>query len=385
MSSITPRPQRIDVSEYLRQQQQNPLNAGHIEWWTAFEELYQKRLWHQLTKKVFEFVKTQNFGHLLEFYENFISDFETKMNYLTLIEIIAYVLKQIPSHEARVEFINKMKDKVKANREAHILCNIFLGQSMLLVNDLKGVKDLLEVTNKLIEEETGITSVHSRYYRLSSDYHQKVGNHCEYYRDALRYLGCQIPGAVFEVEDAETQAQRAFTLSLAAILGESIFNFGELLQHPIVDQLKPENQYMKDLLYAFNSGDLTKFEALKPQWSQQPDLASHERSMAQKICLLSLMEQTFNSTNGIITFAEISKQTRLPVNEIELLVMKALSLGLVKGTIDEVDQTVHLYWVQPRVLEKKQIESMKNRLDLWFKEVHVIEKLLETRAAEIIN
>ena len=385
MSSAAIRPQRIDVAEYLRQQQQNPSNAAQIEWWTTFEELYTKRLWHQLTKKVYEFVKTQSFNKLVDFYENFISDFETKINGLTLIEIIGYVIKQMPSHETRVEFITKMKDKVKNNREAVILCNIFLGQSMLSAEDLKGVKDLLEATNQLIEEETGITSVHSRYYRLSSDYHQKVGNHCEYYRDALRYLGCQVPGQVQEVEDPQIQAQRAFTLSLAAILGESIFNFGELLQHPIVDALKPADRYMKDLLYAFNSGDLSKYEALKPQWFLQPDLKQHEIQMRQKICLLSLMEQTFNSPNGIITFEEIARQTRLPLDDIELLVMKALSLGLVKGTIDEVDRTVNLWWVQPRVLDKTQIDNMRQRLDLWFKEINVIEKLLETRAHEIIN
>ena len=376
---------RLDVAEYLRQQQQNPANAAQIEYWTTFEELYSKRLWHQLTKRVYDFVKTQNYTHLVDFYENFIADFENKINCLTLTEIIGYVIKQISSHEVRVEFITRMKEKVKANREALILCNIFLGQSMLSVNDLKGIKELLESTNQLIEEETGVTSVHARYYRLSSDYHQKVGNHCEYYRDALRYLGCQVPGSLQEVEDPETQAQRAFTLSLAAILGESIFNFGELLQHPIVDALKPENRYMKDLLYAFNSGDLAKYEALRPQWSQQPDLMRHEIQMRQKICLLSLMEQTFKSADGMITFAEIAQQTQLPLNDIELLVMKALSLGLVKGTIDEVDQTVHLSWVQPRVLAKNQIESMRQRLDLWFKEINVIEKLLETRAHEIIN
>lgn len=37
-----------------------------------------------------------------------------------------------------------------------------------------------------------------------------------------------------------------------------------------------------------------------------------------------------------LSFAEIAKETKLPVNEIELLVMKALSQGLVKGAIDQV-------------------------------------------------
>lgn len=35
--------------------------------------------------------------------------------------------------------------------------------------------------------------------------------------------------------------------------------------------------------------------------------------------------------------------------------MKALCLGLVKGSIDQVEQKVHMTWVQPRVLDKDQV------------------------------
>lgn len=41
--------------------------------------------------------------------------------------------------------------------------------------------------------------------------------------------------------------------------------------------------------------------------------------------------------------------------KVELLVMKALSVGLVKGSIDEVDKRVHMTWVQPRVLDLQQV------------------------------
>lgn len=35
--------------------------------------------------------------------------------------------------------------------------------------------------------------------------------------------------------------------------------------------------------------------------------------------------------------------------------MKALSVGLIKGNIDEVDQKVQMTWVQPRVLDLPQV------------------------------
>jgi len=45
--------------------------------------------------------------------------------------------------------------------------------------------------------------------------------------------------------------------------------------------------------------------------------------------------------------------------------MKALSLGLLKGTIDQVDELARINWVQPKVLDFKQIESMRTRLKEW--------------------
>ena len=42
-----------------------------------------------------------------------------------------------------------------------------------------------------------------------------------------------------------------------------------------------------------------------------------------------------------------------------MLVMRALSLGLVKGTIDEVDESVHMTWVQPRVLNTEQVKDSR--------------------------
>lgn len=48
------------------------------------------------------------------------------------------------------------------------------------------IEDVEEMLNNL----PGVTSVHSRFYDLSSKYYQTVGSHASYYKDALRFLGC---------------------------------------------------------------------------------------------------------------------------------------------------------------------------------------------------
>ena len=55
----------------------------------------------------------------------------------------------------------------------------------------------------------------------------------------------------------------------------------------------------------------------------------------------------------------------MSIDEVELLVMKAMSLKLIKGTIDEVEQVVRVTWVIPRILDTKRLEVMSGKLDDW--------------------
>merc|ERR1712228_97811 len=205
-----------------------------------------------------------------------------------------------------------------------------------------------------------------------------------FYSTSLKYLGCT------DLEDLskEEQAKHAFFLALAAILGDKVYNFGELLAHKVLDSLKgTENAWLTDLLFVFNSGDVTKFRAMKPQWSTQPDLAVNEGLLFEKVCLMCLMEMTFRreATARQIAFGEIATATTLPVDQVEMLIMKALSQGLVRGRIDEVEQNVSLTWVQPRVLDKQQLVTMTKKIESWCMSVHNMEVLIENKAGEILT
>jgi len=299
------------------------------------------------------------------------------------VEIVSSVIKQMPEYEKSLECVSKTKDRVRSNPLAVILCNIIIGQLKLSKSDLDGVKAIVEETDTMIEAQDGVTEVHGRYFQMCSDYHQVMGNHAMYYRDALRYLGC-VNLATIPIDE---QQARAFTLCLAALLGDKVYNFGELLAHPILDSLANDDKFwVVDLLRSFNCGSLTRFEALRSQWSTQPDLCASELALRQKICLLCLMELTFRKSNNqrVLTFHDVATETRLPMDEVELLVMKALSLDLVRGSIDQVDQKIHMSWVQPRVLDKDQIMTMKKRLDHWSTDVKAMEMLLENKAQEIL-
>uniref|UniRef100_A0A8C6CQM8 26S proteasome non-ATPase regulatory subunit 13 n=1 Tax=Moschus moschiferus TaxID=68415 RepID=A0A8C6CQM8_MOSMO len=353
-----------DVPGFLQQSQSS--GPGQAAVWHRLEELYTKKLWHQLTLQVLDFVQDPCFAQgdgLIKLYENFISEFEHRVNPLSLVEIILHVVRQMTDPNVALSFLEKTREKVKSSDEAVILCKTAIGALKLNIGDLQVTKETIEDVEEMLNNLPGVTSVHSRFYDLSSKYYQTIGNHASYYKDALRFLGC------VDIKDlpVSEQQERAFTLGLAGLLGEGVFNFGELLMHPVLESLRDtDRQWLIDTLYAFNSGNVERFQTLKTAWGQQ-------------------MTFTRPANHRQLTFEEIAKSAKITVNEVELLVMKALSVGLVKGSIDEVDKRVHMTWVQPRVLDLQQIKGMKDRLEFWCTDVKSMEMLVEHQAHDILT
>ncbi|XP_050316167.1 26S proteasome non-ATPase regulatory subunit 13 isoform X2 [Anthonomus grandis grandis] len=385
MAAVTA--QQQNVTDYLSKKQKES-SKDLVNEWATLEELHNKRLWHQLTLKLLVLIKKpelQKGDHLIQLYNNFIQTFENKINPLSLVEIVAIVIEQFKEPKEAIAFLEKTEPKVKISSDAQNLCKVLAGQIYLeKLNDLEATKKIIEEVEETLDNADGVTPVHGRYYLLASQYYRIQGDHAQYYRTALRYLGC----IDVETLTEETKMQHAFFLGLAALLGEGVYNLGELLAHPILKSLNnTENSWLVELLFAFNSGDINKFDQMKSKWGTIADLAAQELFLRQKISLLCLMEMTYKrpSHNRQLTFAEISRETKLPINEIELLVMKALSQGLVKGSIDQVASTVNMTWVQPRVLDRSQISTMVERLNEWCTHVATMEKLIEGQASEILT
>ncbi|KAE8607030.1 hypothetical protein XENTR_v10010976 [Xenopus tropicalis] len=334
-----------DVTGFLQQQQSQSSAPETAAVWHRLEELHNKKLWHQLTLELLEFVQDPECSKgdgLIKLYENFISDFEHRINPLSLVEIILHVVRQMTDPSVALNFLEKTREKVKSSDEAVILCRTAIGALKLNIGELQATKETIEAVEEMLGGLAGVTSVHSRFYDLSSKYYQTIGNHASYYKDALRFLGCTDHKELSVSE----QQDRAFTLGLAGLLGDGVYNFGEL-----------------------------------------PDLAANEPLLLKKIQLLCLMEMTFTrpANHRQLTFEEIAKSAQVTVNDVELLVMKALSVGLLRGSIDEVDKRVHITWVQPRVLDLQQIKGMKDRLEHWCTDVKSMEMLVEHQAHDILT
>lgn len=78
-----------------------------------------------------------------------------------------------------------------------------------------------------------------------------------------------------------------------------------------------------------------------------------------------------------MTFKTISQETQVQMDQIEILIMKALSLGLLRGSIDQVAEVARINWVQPKVLDMKQIDNMRVRLKDWDSSVNQLGHWIE--------
>jgi len=374
-----------DVNKFLTEMKSSS-NADLASKWAKVEENYNKKLWHQLTVQLQAIIKEPSMqDKLITMYKEFVADFEAKIDPLSLAFIANVVLERFTSPEEAMVFIEGVSEKVKMNNEAFAMTKVLMGRIKLhKYEQHKETKAIIEEVETLLSEIDGVSPVHSPFYLLASDLYRIQGKHKDFYRSSLRFLGCT------DVDEMskEEQAKHAFFLSLAALLGDKVFNFGELLAHKVLESLKGgENEWLIDILFAFNSGDVAKFRALKPKWSSQPDLAANESVLFEKVCLMCLMEMTFRreATARQIGFSEIAAATTLPVDQVEMLIMKALSQGLVRGRIDEVEQNVSLTWVQPRVLDKQQVVTMTKKIESWCMSVQSMEVLIENKAGEILT
>ncbi|KAK7367023.1 hypothetical protein VNO80_09029 [Phaseolus coccineus] len=367
------------------------------DWYNSLADLYQKKLWHQLTLKLEQFVALAVFqagDALIQLYHNFITDFETKINLLKLAHFAVIVSRQYSEKEAAVAYLGGVIEKLQATREQRIEEPILYIKMQIAIfkleqGDQKESKKLLEDGKTTLDSMTDIDpSVYANYFWVSSQYHKTRQEFAEFYKSALLYLAYTSVESLSE----SFKLDLAFDLSLSALLGDNIYNFGELLAHPIIKSLLGTKvEWLYYILQAFNSGDLERYQELcrvhNAALRAQPALVQNEKKLLEKINILCLMEIIFSrpSEDRTIPLSVIAERTKLSIENVEHLLMKSLSVHLIEGIIDEVEGTVHVSWVQPRVLGIQQIKSLRDRLDSWTGKVHTALLSIEAETPDLIG
>ncbi|PMD67340.1 PCI-domain-containing protein [Hyaloscypha bicolor E] len=372
------------IPDFLAEQRDAaPAELQHL--FLSFEDLWERKLWHQLTDALIEFFNHKESAHQrLPFYKTFILTFADKINQLKLVTLALSAASQCRDSQERLSFLEAVAKKVNNpnSQDAYVYATVAVATVKLELKDLEGARKDLDKSEKILDGFDSVeTIVHAAFYRVNAEYYQSKLEFASYYRNALLYLAC------IELNDltpAERRS-RAYDLSIAALVSDTIYNFGELLLHPILESLVKDDAWLRDLLFAFNRGDLAAYDVLAGHISSNPLLAEHRDGLRQKIYLAALTETVFRRPphDRAMSFRTIAEETKVRPDEIEHLIMKALSLGLLRGSIDQVDEIARINWVQPKVLDMKQIDNMRTRLQDWDSSVFELGNWIEKTGGDV--
>jgi len=373
------------AQEYLEGLQ---IQNQHIQ----FDELlrlFGQRLWHQLTDVLDAFVNSRDVRlilDLLEFYVKFIKPFEERLNQLRLVRIVISISDCVDEKlgTQRLELIKSLVDlpKVVAALDASIVARSKLALMYIDMGNFEEAKVILDQTKKFLNElNTSDTAVYSSFYFACTELNRKKGNPEEYYKNAIQYLEY----TDITLIDQNVRVEFAYNFGLSALIGKEIFNYGEILEHPIIEVLRGSNfEWLGESLSIFNRGSIEDWkhfqEVHKDILNSIPELVNNIVLLDQKISIMSIINLFFSldSKERRLPISSLSTKIEKNIDNVEMLLMKCMSLGFIRGQIDQVSGYVEVEWVQPRVLTLEQINGMGRRFSDWINNVDTILAEMET-------
>lgn len=317
-------------------------------------------------------------------YEEFISSFESKINEVKLACLLSLIGRRLPSEQAISLYSRVMNGKTKLGKDALICLSMDTAMSQLALGQVTEAKQRVEAAASAVSDEA---AVHSKIHQASLEYHRASGGQASFYHAALMFL------TFTAVEDIPLvyKRQLAQDMAIAALTGDGIYNFGEVLATPILGFLVDQPMaWLAPLVAAVNRGAVAECRALMARHAdalRATALGSRQAVVMEKASLLAIVNVAFvrSAADRQISFQELSEVTEVQADGIERLIMRAMSLGLIKGSLDEVDGLLLVTWVQPRVLDKAQLSDVSKQLGLWVDRVKTALVTVEDQAIELYS
>jgi len=365
------------------------------------QDLLQRKLWHQLTCAIEEELQkpwVQAGETMVTFYDCFIKEFETKINPIKMTEFAVHTSRKYPGHTEAIAFLEATMGRMRISKQekgdaeelSKLIFNCEIAYRKLQLDEVEATKEMMKAAEKQLDKMTDVSDlVYSFFYRLCAEYNKKKERSTEFYRSALQYLTY----TPVDTLSSEEQCDIAKDLCLAALVAEDLFTFGELLTHPVLNALSasPDCGWMTDMLKALNVGNITAYDQLcqaqSARISAYPIMLANEKLLRQKLTIAALIELIFRrkADERQIAFADIATGCCVPAEQVELLLIKALSLKVIRGVIDEVEQHIQITWAIPHALDMDQIAVMKENLGAWQAKTGETMQYVEDQSPELFT
>jgi 26S proteasome regulatory subunit N9 len=390
--------------------------------YAAIANACQLKLWHPLTLLSLEFCQDPACARLdssgshtyLGLYDKVLLVFEAKLNKLSLAVIAGHVATALASVDgtASKAILENLLAKQDANSPPYVYLQskhamLLLAQHALsappltpdeldaIHKQIKANSALLEAASTASKRPTAALSglatmdhaVHAAHYEMCLSYYKLIGPPEAFFSAALMFLQYQpAPSAT-----TPFWQNLGVDLCLAALTGEGVYrNLGHVSD--IVSGLIPEDhpsRWLVTLLQVVSSGRVGEFDDIAAQHAQQiqaqPALLARLDAVREKLRLLALVNLVFekSASDRVVRFDEIAAYLQIPLDQVEWVVMRACSVEILRGSIDEVDQQVHVDWVLPRVLTPDQMRALAARYGTWADQVQSINVYVKEQHAVV--
>jgi len=355
------------------------------KYYNVFANCCQQKLWHQLTLTMMEFYNSDNTNRpipeggstYLTLYEKLVQSVAGKLNQLSVSQIASSVAFSGLSEEEGTNLLDKLLE-AQIN---HVAPKLYLESKRSLLQlghspskeslasiytIIKANADLLD---QLIQDSPEVMIVNRAHYEMTMTYYKIVGPPEAFYEEAIRYLNYYTP-----VEANKTKShQLAMDICLSALTGEGVYNLGQVVGNPMLLALKETpDVWLMELLEACGKGQVSEFKTLvndkyPTQIASQPALVNMAQKMQEKMTLLALVKMIFERppSERTVDFATIAQVLEIPLEQVEWVIMRAFSVKLMEGSMDQVGGTVHVTWILPRVLDTDQMGDLASRFGEW--------------------
>lgn len=376
-----PRPAK-DQFELERQKHSDMKNA--ID---EMESLYNQKLYHQLTNAIEHYVVEANLTgeECAVFLYTITFRLEKKLNLLRVVALIRYATSRLASDIALL-VISNFESFMKENRDAQISLEICKSNVLTQAGRLMEASDILfsHVTPKL-EAQVGVDlRISSAFYEASTNYFRASDHPKEFYDSLLLYL------AYTPLNTLENKPQTAFELCIAGLVAPGMFDFGDLRTAAILTTLEGDvdKEWILDFVDAAVDGSLPAYKAALQRHSKhvKATFANKLDQLHEKMTLAALIELAFQQpkTNRKITLQEIAAHCDVDLSRCERLIMRAMSLDLIKGSIDSVTSELYLTWVKPRLVDAERIGILKSRFVAWSDNIKQLTTHLESITPDVL-
>lgn len=126
---------------------------------------------------------------------------------------------------------------------------------------------------------------------------------------------------------AEQQFCLATDMVLAALTGDGVYNFGEVVATPVLKALENSpNHYLHDIVIAINNGDIDAFNSIvesnKDAYFSHEVLSNCHATIQQKVVLVALMNIVFerHSHDRTISYSTIANAAKIPLEQVNRLI-----------------------------------------------------------------